>query len=51
MNSIEVDVAIIGAGTAGMTAYRVALEHTDSVIVIESAVYGTTCAPGEQRCR
>lgn len=44
MNTIEVDVAIVGAGTAGMTAYRAALEHTDSVIVIESGVYGTTCA-------
>lgn len=44
MNTIEVDVAIIGAGTAGMTAYRAAREHTDSVIVIESGVYGTTCA-------
>ena len=27
-----------------MTAYRAALEHTDSVVVIESGVYGTTCA-------
>lgn len=40
----KVDVAIIGAGTAGMTAYRAAREHTDSVLVIESGVYGTTCA-------
>ena len=40
----KVDVAIIGAGTAGMTAYRAVREHTDSVVVIESGVYGTTCA-------
>jgi dihydrolipoamide dehydrogenase len=40
----EVDIAIIGAGTSGMTAYRAAREHTDSVLVIESGVYGTTCA-------
>jgi dihydrolipoamide dehydrogenase len=40
----KVDVAIIGAGTAGMTAYRAAKEHTNSVLVIESGVYGTTCA-------
>ena len=40
----EVDVAIIGSGTAGMTAYRSAKAHTDSVVVIESCVYGTTCA-------
>jgi dihydrolipoamide dehydrogenase len=47
MNSrhiVETDVAIIGAGTAGMSAYRAALEHTPRVLVIESGVYGTTCA-------
>jgi len=43
-NSKTVDVAIIGAGTAGMSAYRAVREHTDSVVVIESGVYGTTCA-------
>ncbi len=41
---IETDVAIIGAGTAGMSAYRAALEHTPRVLLIESGVYGTTCA-------
>jgi dihydrolipoamide dehydrogenase len=41
---IDTDVAIIGAGTAGMSAYRAALEHTPRVLVIESGVYGTTCA-------
>ena len=41
---IETDVAIIGAGTAGMSAYRAALEHTSRVLVIEGGVYGTTCA-------
>ena len=44
MNRRQVDVAIIGAGTAGMTAYRGALEHTQSVVVIEDGPYGTTCA-------
>ena len=44
MNNIQVDVAIIGAGTAGMSAYRAALAHTPSVCVIESGPYGTTCA-------
>ncbi len=44
MNSIEVDVAIIGAGTAGMSAYRAALAHTSKVVVIEGGPYGTTCA-------
>ena len=41
---VETDVAIIGAGTAGMSAYRAALEHTSRVLLIESGVYGTTCA-------
>ncbi|WP_299072538.1 dihydrolipoyl dehydrogenase [Accumulibacter sp.] len=44
MNTLQVDVAIIGAGTAGMSAYRAALAHTRSVLVIEGGPYGTTCA-------
>ncbi len=40
----QTDVAIIGAGTAGMAAYRAALRHTERVVLIESGVYGTTCA-------
>ena len=44
MKQIQVDVAVIGAGTAGMTAYRSALVHTRSVLVIEGGPYGTTCA-------
>ena len=40
----NVDVAIIGAGTAGMGAYRAALKHTDKVLMIEGGEYGTTCA-------
>ena len=43
-HSLQTDVAIIGAGTAGMSAYRAALAHTDKVLVIEGGVYGTTCA-------
>jgi dihydrolipoamide dehydrogenase len=38
------DVAIIGAGSAGMAAYRAALRHTERVVLIESHAYGTTCA-------
>lgn len=41
---IETDVAIIGAGTAGMSAYRAALQHTSRVLLIEGGAYGTTCA-------
>ncbi|CAH1192271.1 Dihydrolipoamide dehydrogenase [Candidatus Nitrotoga sp. BS] len=44
MKPINVDVAIVGAGTAGMGAYRAALSHTESVLLIEGGVYGTTCA-------
>lgn len=44
MNSRSVDVAIVGAGTAGMTAYRAAKRANKSVVLIEAAHYGTTCA-------
>ncbi len=44
MNTLDVDVAIIGTGTAGMSAYRAALAHTPKVLAIESGPYGTTCA-------
>ncbi|MFD2231160.1 dihydrolipoyl dehydrogenase [Alkalimarinus sediminis] len=40
----NVDVAIIGAGTAGLGAYRAAKAQTDNVILIEGGPYGTTCA-------
>ncbi|MGM0768729.1 MAG: dihydrolipoyl dehydrogenase [Pseudomonadota bacterium] len=44
MEKRTVDVAIIGAGTAGMGAYRAAKAHTDSLVLIEGGHYGTTCA-------
>lgn len=44
MTEHHVDVAIIGAGTAGMGAYRRVREHTDKVVLIENQAYGTTCA-------
>ncbi len=44
MRKQSVDVAVIGAGTAGMTAFRAARAATDSVLLIEGAQYGTTCA-------
>lgn len=40
----QVEIAIIGAGTAGMRAYRAARTHTDSLLLIEGGAYGTTCA-------
>jgi dihydrolipoamide dehydrogenase len=44
MDTRNVDVAIIGAGSAGMNAFRAASAHTDKVILIEGGAYGTTCA-------
>ncbi len=44
MPQSEVDVAIIGAGTAGMGAYRAARKHTNNLVLIEGGPYGTTCA-------
>jgi len=40
----QVEVAIIGAGTAGLAAYRAARAWTDRVVLIEGGRYGTTCA-------
>jgi dihydrolipoamide dehydrogenase len=44
MKTLQTDVAIIGAGTAGMTALRSALAHTDRVLAIQDGPFGTTCA-------
>lgn len=40
----RVDIAVIGAGTAGLAAYRAAKQHTPNVVLIEGGVGGTTCA-------
>jgi dihydrolipoamide dehydrogenase len=39
-----VDVAVIGAGTAGLAAYRAAVAAGKRSVIIEGATYGTTCA-------
>lgn len=44
MKTLSTDVAVIGAGTAGMSAWRAARAHTPNVLLIERAQYGTTCA-------
>lgn len=44
MEKRKVDIAIIGAGTAGLTAYSAARKHTDKLVLIEGDDYGTTCA-------
>ena len=41
MEKRKVDVAVIGAGTAGMSAYRAARKHTDNIVLIEGGAYGT----------
>ena len=40
----EVDVAIIGAGTAGLTAQEEVVKKTDSYVLIDDGPLGTTCA-------
>jgi dihydrolipoamide dehydrogenase len=42
--TIKAEVVIIGAGSAGMSAYKSARQFNDSILVIEEGYYGTTCA-------
>jgi dihydrolipoamide dehydrogenase len=42
--SIEVDVAVIGAGTAGLAAYRAARAAGARAVIVEGGPHGTTCA-------
>ena len=44
MTTVTTDVAVIGAGTAGLAAYRAAKAAGRSALLIEGGVYGTTCA-------
>jgi len=44
MRTLKTDVAVIGAGTAGLSAYRAAKAAGRSALLIEGGVYGTTCA-------
>lgn len=44
MKTIDVDVAVIGAGSAGLTAFRAARLHGARVLLIERGPHGTTCA-------
>lgn len=44
VRTLECDVAIIGAGTAGLSAYRTAKKAGRSAILIEGGPHGTTCA-------
>jgi dihydrolipoamide dehydrogenase len=40
----QVDVAIIGAGTAGLTAQEFVVQKTDNYVIIDDGPLGTTCA-------
>ncbi|UDM53447.1 dihydrolipoyl dehydrogenase [Cupriavidus sp. MP-37] len=44
MTTIQTDVAVIGAGTAGLAAYRAAIAAGKRAVIIEGGPYGTTCA-------
>lgn len=44
MNARQVDIAIIGAGTAGLNALREAQKAGRSWVLIDPGPYGTTCA-------
>lgn len=44
MQTLQTDVAVIGAGTAGLSAYRAAKAEGKRAVLIEGGAYGTTCA-------
>jgi len=44
MSVAQVDVAVIGAGTAGVAAYRAARAAGATAMLIEGGAYGSTCA-------
>jgi len=44
MHRIDTDVAVIGAGTAGLAAHRAAKAQGKRAVLIERGTHGTTCA-------
>jgi len=38
------DIIIIGAGTAGIAAYKEAVKHTQNLLIINKGAWDTTCA-------
>ena len=44
MTALNVDVAVIGAGTAGLVALREIQKKTDRFVLIQDGPMGTTCA-------
>ena len=44
MKHVNTEVAVIGAGTAGLAAYRAVVQAGKRAIIIEGGPHGTTCA-------
>src|SRR5437763_16645891 len=44
MQMLMTEVAVIGAGTAGIAAYRTAVAAGARTLIVEGGPYGTTCA-------
>lgn len=44
MKTHRADVAILGAGTSGMVAYKAAAQHGKKVLLLDGGPPGTTCA-------
>lgn len=44
MQKRQADVVVIGAGTAGMTAYKAAIRAGKKTLLVEGGPFGTTCA-------
>jgi dihydrolipoamide dehydrogenase len=44
MQMLKTDVVIIGAGTAGLSAYRSVVASGKKALLVEGGAYGTTCA-------
>jgi len=44
MKTVETDVAVVGAGSAGLGAYHAARKRGKRAVLIEDGPYGTTCA-------
>lgn len=44
MNEATLDVVIIGAGTAGLSALREVRQRTDDFVLVNDGPWGTTCA-------
>ena len=44
MQTLTTEVAVIGAGTAGLAAYRAVVAAGARALIVEGGAYGTTCA-------